>query len=184
MAQRGDSFPVWLLSYDKDGDSVYFFLEWGDGTESGWLGPTPSATDYGVFHTYGDTGVFGVRAKAKDATHESGWSDTNFIHIAEYGPFVPHRPAGPDTVSVGDSVTYVTAAGHPLSRKVSIQFDWGDTLSEWSEFISANQFYSKRHAFARGGTMLVRARARDRLDHISDWSRPESVRVVDTLRFR
>jgi len=32
--------------------------------------------------------------------------------------------------------------------------------------------------------MLVRARARDAVNHISDWSKPESVLVVDTLRFR
>jgi hypothetical protein len=177
MAQRGDSIRVRVSSYDKDADSLYFLVEWGDGTESGWVGPVPSASDYEVFHAYLDTGVFGVLAKAKDEAHESGWSDTSFIHVGEYGPFVPHRPSGPKTVSVGDSVTYITAAGHPLLRRVSIQFDWGDTLSDWSEFIAADQFYHSRHAFAHPGEMLVRARARDALDHISDWSKPESVLV-------
>ena len=177
MAQRGDSVQAWMSSYDKDGDSIYFFIEWGDGTESGWVGPVPSASDYTVTHVYSDTGVFDVLAKAKDATHETGWSDTSSIHVAEYGPFVPYRPSGRDTVPVGDSFTYVTAAGHPLLSKVSIQFDWGDTLSDWSEFIAANQFYYARHAFAHAGTMLVRARARDALDHISDWSKPDSVLV-------
>ena len=141
MVQRGDSVRAWVFSYDKDSDSLYFLIEWGDGTEPGWAGPVPSATDYEVSHVYGDTGVFGVLAKAKDATHESGWSDTSLVLVGEYGPFVPHRPSGPDTVSVGDSVTYVTAAGHPLLREVSIQFYWGDTLGDWSEFIAADQFY-------------------------------------------
>lgn len=177
MAQRGDSIRVWVSSFDKDADSLYFFIEWGDGNQSGWVGPVQSASDYEVFHAYSDTGVFGVLAKAKDATSESGWPDTSFIHVGEYGPFVPHRPSGPETVSVGDSVTYITAAGHPLGKKVSLQYDWGDTLSDWSEFIAASQFYYLRHAFARAGTMLVRARARDALDHISDWSKPESVTV-------
>ena len=178
LAQRGDSVQARVSSYDKDADSLYFLIEWGDGTQSGWVGPVASATDTWVFHVYGDTGVFGVLAKAKDATHETGWSDTSFIHVGEYGPFIPHRPSGPKTVSVGDSVTYVTAAGHPLLRKVSIQFDWGDTLGEWGEFIAADQFYHARHAFARAGTMLVRARARDAVDHISDWSKPETVQVT------
>jgi hypothetical protein len=177
MAQRGDSIRAWVSSYDKDSDSLYFLIEWGDGTESGWVGAVPSETDYGIFHVYTDTGAFAVLAKAKDATHETRWSDTSIVYVAEYGPFVPHRPAGPDTVSVGDSVTYVTAAGHPLLRKVSLQLDWGDTLSDWSEFIAADQFYYVRHAFAHAGTMFVRARARDVLDHISDWSKPETVLV-------
>jgi hypothetical protein len=184
MVQRGDSVRAWVSSYDKDSDSLYFLVEWGDGTETGWVGPIPSATDYAVFHIYGDTGVFGVLAKAKDATHETGWSDTSFVHVGVYGPFAPHRPSGPHTVSVGDSATYVTAAGHPLGRKVSLQYDWGDTLGDWSEFIAADQFYYLRHAFAHSGTMLVRARARDGADHISNWSKPESVLVAGTFQFR
>jgi hypothetical protein len=184
IAQRGDSVRARIFSYDKDSDSLYFFVEWGDGTESDWVGPVPSASDYDVFHAYGDTGVFGVLAKARDATHESGWSDTSFVRVGEYGPFKPHRPSGPETVSVGDSATYVTAAGHPLNRRVAIQFDWGDTLGDWGEYIKPNVLFSARHAFSHAGTMLVRARARDTLAHISDWSKPESVLVVDTLRLR
>jgi hypothetical protein len=184
MVQRGDSVRAWVFSYDKDSDSLYFFVDWGDGTESGWVGPVPSWTEYDVVHAYGDTGVFAVLAKAKDETHETVWSDTSFIHVGEFGPFVPHRPSGPDAVSVGDSATYVTAAGHPFNRRVAIQFDWGDTLGDWSEYIRPDAFFSARHAFSHAGTMLVRARARDTLDHISDWSKPESVLVVDTLRFR
>jgi hypothetical protein len=177
LAQRGDSIRVRVSSYDHDADSLYFFIEWGDGTEAGWVGPVPSASDYEVFHVYNDTGVFAVLAKAKDESRETGWSDTSLIHVGEYGPFIPHQPSGPDTISVGDSATYVTAAGHPLGSKVSLQYDWGDTLSEWGEFIAANQFYYQRHAFAHAGMTLVRARARDALDHISNWSKPESVTV-------
>ena len=184
MAQRGDSIRVRVSSFDKDADSLYFLVDWGDGIQSGWVGPVPSASDYEVFHVYNDTGVFGVLAKSKDSTNESGWSDTSFIHVGEFGPLVPHRPSGPETVSVGDSVTYITAAGHPLGTKVSLQYDWGDTLSDWSEFIAANQFYHLRHAFAHAGTMLVRARARDALDHISNWSKPETVNVEAKLETR
>jgi hypothetical protein len=184
LAQRGDSIRVRVSSYDKDADSLYFFIEWGDGTESGWLGPVPSASDYEIHHAYSDTGIAAVLAKAKDETHETGWSDTSFIDVGEYGPLVPHRPSGPDTVSAGDSVTYITAAGHPLGSKVSLQFDWGDTLSDWSGFIAANQFYYLRHAFAHAGMMLVRARARDTLEHVSDWSRPESVQVEADVEAR
>ena len=177
MAQRGDSIRVRVSSFDKDADSLYFFIEWGDGNQSGWVGPVQSASDYELYHAYSDTGVFAVLAKAKDELRETGWSDTSLIHVGEYGPLIPHRPSGPDRVSVGDSVTYVTAAGHPLGSKVSIQYDWGDTLSDWGEFVAANQFYYLRHAFAHAGIVLVRARARDVLEHISDWSKPESVTV-------
>ena len=184
IAQRGDSVRITAHSFDPDLDSLFYFFDWGDGTQSAWVGPLPSGTDCDLAHMYGDTGMYGVRAKSKDAVHEADWSDTLFVHVGEYGPYVPHRPSGPDTVAVGDSVAYVTAAGHPLLRRVAFQFDWGDTTGDWSEFVRAGEFFSARHAFARGGVMLVRARAKDTLEHVSDWSRPESVVVVDTFRLR
>lgn len=178
IAQRGDSVWAQVQSYDRDGDLMFFLIDWGDGTQSGWVGPVPSATAYAIPHVYTDTGVFDVLARVKDSTHETGWSDTSYIHVGEYGPFVPHRPSGRDTLPVGDSATYFTSAEHPLYRRVSIQFDWGDTLGDWSQFMASGESYSARHAFSRAGTMLVRARARDTLDHVSDWSKPESVTVV------
>jgi hypothetical protein len=184
MVQRVDSVRLRAYSFDPDSDSLSYVFDWGDGTQSGWVGPEPSGADCGLAHFYPDTGVYGARAKSKDAAHETGWSDTSFIHVGEYGPYVPHRPSGPDTVPVGDSATFVTAAGHPLQKHVAFQFDWGDTVGEWSGFIRAGEFFPARHAFTRGGMMLVRARARDTLEHVSDWSKPESVTVVDTFRFK
>lgn len=178
VAQRGDTVSGTVSSYDKNHDSLYFLIDWGDGSTPLWVGPAASAAEYDISHAYGDTGVFGVVAKAKDSTLESGWSDTFYILVVDYRPYVPEKPEGPDSVKVGDSVTYVTAAGHPLSKRVSIQFDWGDTLSDWSQFMPPDTPYSVRHAFDYAGTMLVRARARDSLEHISAWSQPESVLVV------
>jgi hypothetical protein len=80
-------------------------------------------------------------------------------------------------------VRYFTASGHPFNRRIAFQFDWGDTLGDWSGFVNPDVFFSARHAFSRAGTMLVRARAKDSLEHVSDWSKPESVLAVDTLRF-
>jgi hypothetical protein len=184
MAQRGDSVRVRVYSFDPDDDSLSMFLEWGDGTESGWVGPLPSPADCGLVHAYGDTGVYGVRARAKDAVHETVWSETCFIRVGEYGPDVPHRPSGPDTVPVGDSAAYVTAAGHPLLKRVAFQFDWGDTVGDWSGFVAAGEFYAGRHAFVHGGWVAVRARAKDTLEHVTDWSGPESVMVIDTFLLR
>ena len=30
LVQRGDSVRAWVFSYDKDADSLHFFIEWGD----------------------------------------------------------------------------------------------------------------------------------------------------------
>jgi hypothetical protein len=184
IAERGDSVRVTAYSFDRESDSLSYLLAWGDGTESGWSGPIASGVECVMWHAYEDTGTYGVTAKCRDAGHETDWSDTLFVRVGEYGPYVPHRPSGPDTVPVGDSAAFVTAAGHPLQRRVAFQFDWGDTLGDWSGLVRAGEFFSAHHAFTRGGVMAVRARARDTLEHVSDWSKPETVVVVDTFRFR
>jgi hypothetical protein len=184
FAQRGESTWFYAYSYDPDSDSLSYRFQWGDGTETEWLGLFPSGTDCAASHLYGDTGTFGVRAKSKDVRHETGWSETLFVRVGEYGPFVPHRPSGPDTVPVSDSTSFITSAGHPLQKKVAFQFDWGDTTGDWSEFVRPGELFVARHAFTRGGVFAVRARAKDTLEHVTDWSKDDTVVVIDTFRIR
>jgi hypothetical protein len=60
---------------DPDGDQVYYLWDWGDGTQSSWIGPKTSGQSITTPHTYQSSGSFSVRVKAKD-THglESDWS--------------------------------------------------------------------------------------------------------------
>jgi len=66
---------------DPDGDDIYYLFDWGDGTDSGWLGPYASGTQVEASHawTYGDT--FDVRLKAKD-TVDGPWSDPLSVQIS------------------------------------------------------------------------------------------------------
>ncbi|UCF12475.1 MAG: hypothetical protein JSW06_10645 [Thermoplasmatales archaeon] len=70
---------------DPDGDDIYYLFDWGDGTDSGWLGPYASGAQVEASHawTYGDT--FDVRLKAKD-TVDGQWSDPLSVEIS--GPTI------------------------------------------------------------------------------------------------
>jgi len=65
---------------DPDGDDVYYWFDWDDGTNSGWMGPYPSGTIVSALHSWYDgedcmlTGYI-IRVKAKDIYGaESYWS--------------------------------------------------------------------------------------------------------------
>jgi PKD domain len=61
---------------DPDGDNVYYFWDWGDGNNSGWLGPYGSGVTAGVTHKWTVKGSYSIRVKAKDTSGaESPWSD-------------------------------------------------------------------------------------------------------------
>lgn len=67
---------------DPQGDDVYYLFQWGDGTDSGWLGPFPSDTQQSASHTWDEEGEYRIKVKAKDENGaESVWSNTHTIKI-------------------------------------------------------------------------------------------------------
>jgi hypothetical protein len=57
---------------DQGGDEVYYFIDWGDGTNSGWLGPYPSGDEITQLHTRSNKGTYVIKAKAKDSYGNEG----------------------------------------------------------------------------------------------------------------
>lgn len=59
---------------DPDDDDLSYYIEWGDGTASGWLGPIVSGETLTVNHIFSTKGTYMVRAKVKDTYGlESDW---------------------------------------------------------------------------------------------------------------
>ncbi|MDH7506630.1 MAG: PKD domain-containing protein [Candidatus Thermoplasmatota archaeon] len=60
---------------DPDGDQVYYLWDWGDGTDSGWLGPYSSGVTVSASHQWTAIGTYDVKVKAKHIYgKESDWS--------------------------------------------------------------------------------------------------------------
>lgn len=62
---------------DPNGDPVYYQWDWGDGSQSSWLGPYQSGLPMNATHTWTKKGTYSITVKAKDsAGAESSWSDS------------------------------------------------------------------------------------------------------------
>ncbi|MCX6671629.1 MAG: PKD domain-containing protein [Euryarchaeota archaeon] len=67
---------------DPEGDQFYFFLDWGDGTTSGWQSLYSSGQTSTATHSWSQPGTYNIRLKVKDATGaESNWSEPFTIYI-------------------------------------------------------------------------------------------------------
>jgi len=67
---------------DAEDDQIFYLFDWGDGKDSGWVGPYNSGDTGSASHMWIEGGNFEVRAKAKDEYgRESGWSDPHTITI-------------------------------------------------------------------------------------------------------
>ena len=69
---------------DPDGNDVYYWIEWGDGTNTSWLGPYTSGESVSVYKEWLAADSFIITVKAKDdAGTETTWSDPHVITVAE-----------------------------------------------------------------------------------------------------
>jgi len=72
---RNKRYTYSTSTIDPDGNQVYYFWDWGDGTNSGWLGPYNSGATATASHKWTSRGTFLVKVKAKDVYGaESSWS--------------------------------------------------------------------------------------------------------------
>jgi len=63
-------------SNDPEDEKLFYWFDWGDGTNSTWSGPYESGEECNVSHIWFDEGTYEIRVKAKNKLGvESVWSD-------------------------------------------------------------------------------------------------------------
>lgn len=70
----GEIYNYNFKAEDPDGDYIYYYIEWGDGTNTDWVGPYCSGYKLTVSHEWTQKGDYTIKAKAKDYYDlESDW---------------------------------------------------------------------------------------------------------------
>ena len=78
----GKSYTYKTSTIDSDGDEVYYQWSWGDGSNTGWLGPYKSGDICEATHTWFIQGSYIVKVKAKDRWNvETDWSDPLIVKM-------------------------------------------------------------------------------------------------------
>jgi subtilisin family serine protease len=77
----GEEYEYTFNATDLDGDSVKYFINWSDG-DTEWTEYYPSDSDVKVKHTWSKSGIYTLKAKAKDIYgFESDWGDNINVEI-------------------------------------------------------------------------------------------------------
>ena len=73
--KKGVEYAYNFSTDDLDGDEVYYWIDWGDGSPAvEWIGPYASGAIATVKHTFAEKGTYTIAAKAKDTVGaESEW---------------------------------------------------------------------------------------------------------------
>jgi hypothetical protein len=74
--KNGVEYQYTSSAIDPNDDPVYYLFNWGDGTDSGWLGPVDSGALYQANHIWQKKGSYEIKTRVKDGDGlVSDWSD-------------------------------------------------------------------------------------------------------------
>jgi len=74
--EYGVEYNYSTRSVDPDGDQIRYLWDWGDGTNSGWIGPYNSGVTIEISHTWEEEGSYEIKVMARDIGGlQSDWSD-------------------------------------------------------------------------------------------------------------
>jgi len=72
----GIEFNFSSNSNDPDNEQIYYLFNWGDGSDSGWLGPYESGETVEATHSWNKIGIYNIKVIVKDIhEYQSEWSD-------------------------------------------------------------------------------------------------------------
>lgn len=71
----GEEYAYSFKTADPEEDNIFYWVDWGDETNSGWIGPYISGKEITISHTWSILGTYKIKAKAKDDYNgaESDW---------------------------------------------------------------------------------------------------------------
>jgi len=87
-SKRGETCSYSAVADDPEGDQIYYLFDWGDGTNTGWIGPYPSGKPVSASHTWFGKGDFQIYVKAKDDFGEDDFGNKG--ESDWYGPLTVH----------------------------------------------------------------------------------------------
>jgi hypothetical protein len=80
--KTGVEYQYTTSTTDPEGDQIYYLFDWGDDTDSSWLGPYNSGDTAEASHIWTDQGNYEIKVIAKDENGVlSEWSDSLLVSI-------------------------------------------------------------------------------------------------------
>ncbi len=155
---------------DPEDDDIYYLFDWGDGYNSGWIGPYTSGEEVSASHIWTEIGDYEIRVKSHDGRRESDWSEPLTILITSLPPDAPIID-GPTSGKQGTYYNFTFNSVDPDGEDVYYYIKWGDNSEEdWNGPHPSGVDFEIAHSFPFKKTFTIEAKAKDISDAESNWT--------------
>jgi len=87
----GEEYTYSSMSTDPENDDIFYWFDWGDGTNSEWIGPYNNGDDCDASHSWNEKGNYVIKVKSRDRCFaESNWTSLSVVMPKDkliYRPF-------------------------------------------------------------------------------------------------
>jgi hypothetical protein len=152
-----------------EGHDLFYFIDWGDGNYTEWVGPYPPGEEITISHSWSENGTYAIIAKVRDLYRESGWSEPYFVRIGDYED-LKINIEGP-TRGIPDFTYYYNFTIDEYDGgELILEIDWGDGNIEtvlYDPYPAQN--VTVGHYWEKQGTYIIKARAKDEFGYWPVW---------------
>jgi hypothetical protein len=160
---EGEGLTFSFSADDPEGDDIYFLLDWGDGTNSGWYGPYATGETGEAINSWDTIGDYEVKVKARDTNNRvSDWSDPMTVTIVDnLPPDKPDMSAFP-IGTTGNVFELTISADDFEGHDVLFYISWGDgNIEYWFGPYASGEDAIIEHTYTEGGKYNIVAMAKD-----------------------
>ena len=160
-----DSILITAYAWDPEGDSLGYFLEFGDGTNES--GTVPTGGDLTFHHTYTVAGVHSINMTVNDSI--SGDISRNSVYVAEAGSNVPPTNVRllPDPMkgfSLSLDATFKLTARDDDGDALHVEIDFADESTNFSDEVTdTEQMFTRTadHKYMEPGDYVLELNVSD-----------------------
>jgi hypothetical protein len=175
----GKTLGAWNIEYsytssttDPNGDQIFYLFYWGDGSNSGWLGPYSSGQTVTSSHIWTVLGTYEVCVKARDINGAgSPMSEPLTVEITNNTP--PNTPTitGPAKIKPGTTYTFNFSGTDDFDQDLRYDIDWGDGngVAGLGPYHSGETI-NLTHSWTKKGNISIKAKTTDILGAESEWA--------------
>lgn len=148
---------------DPEGNSIDYQFDWGDGTQSEWIGPFASGQTGEASHIWTKLGDFQVKARARDVYGvTSDWSGTATISIFENEPPVAATITGPNSGMVKKLMAFSVTSTDPEGHDIYYFIYWGDgTYEQYTGPFASGEEVIFKHAWSEPNEYSIGVKVKD-----------------------